>query len=121
MPWLILLPAAGIAAVVLLWPKAEKKNGVTASWGQPAGGATTITSGGARARRYVQRVTAALGAWQAVRLVGGAAAGSALASLKGTFDVVKSMAQADALAGRITDADLLNVEATIDNAKKQIV
>lgn len=120
MPWLMLIPAAGVVAVIALWPKKAAAES-SASWSAPPPGPKAVTPGGPRALQYLSRLTAALATYQAVKLIGGSTAASALAELKGTLDVVGGMAQADAVAGRITQGDLDAINAKIAEMKAQIV
>lgn len=117
--WMVLIPVVGVIAAIALWPKEEKKPGVTATWGTP-GGPSTAMPGSARAITYMQRLDAGLMAWKAVRLIGGSAAASALATLKGTLDVVPSMALTDVQKGRITEEDMAAISAKVDSIKEQI-
>lgn len=122
MPWLLLIPAAGVVAAIALWPKPAKaaEPSATETWKEPPPGPTATTTGGARARRYLSRLTTAQAAYQAVKLIGGTTAASALAQLKGTLDVVGEMAKADAAADRITAGDLDAINAKIAELKAQI-
>lgn len=118
-PWLIAVPI-GAAVVYLVWPKSATGAPVS-PWAKPAPGPAAIVPGGSRALSYLQRLDAALFTYRAVKVVGGTAAAGALAELKGTLDVVKGMAEADLLQGRIVKADMDAIGAKIEAARKEIV
>lgn len=117
MIWLIPVAVVGGVAVYLL----TRGSGATTAYTPAPAAAPAVSSGGARAMTYIQRLDAALLAYQAVKLVGGAAAASALAELKGTLDVVRGMAQADLAQRTITQADMAAIQAKIDELNKKIV
>ena len=118
--WFVLIPVVGIVAVAALWPKAKEKPsegvtpGVTATFG------TKALPGSAAAAIYMQRMDAALAAYRAVKLIGGSAAASALATLKGTLDVVPTLAAKDVASGKITQGEMAAISAKADEIKAQI-
>ena len=113
-PLLLLIPVAG-AAIYLAWPK-----GQTQYPPLPPTPGVLPASGGARYMTYIQRIDTGLLAYRAAKIVGGSALTTALAEVKGTLDVVKSMAEADRLQGTITTADMTSINAKIDATKKEI-
>ena len=118
MIWLIPVAVVGGVAIYLL----TRDSGAARSVYTPApSSGAAVSSGGPRATAYLQRLNAALLAYQAVKLVGGAAAASGLAELKGTLDVVKGMAQTDLAQRDITQTDLNSITARVEEIKKLIV
>lgn len=114
-PWLLAVPI-GAAIVYFVWPKSA----MAALWSTPPQGPIAASSGGSRALSYLQRLDAALFAYRAVKVVGGTAAASALAELRGTLDVVQGMAETDLLQRRIVQADMDAIKAKIASVRKEI-
>lgn len=121
-PLLIAVPVLGAGALFLLWPKKAAAAGPSPYTPQPspAGVGPAFMSGGVRYMTYIQRIDAAAFTWRAVKLIGGTAASSALAELRGTLDVVKGMAFADQARGQLTAQDMAAINAKIDALNKEI-
>lgn len=118
-PWLLVIPIGGAVVYMILKGMAPAKEAVTTKYAPPPG-PTVTQSGGVRALRYLQRLDASLFAFRQARMIGGPAVTTAAAELRGTLDVVRSMAEADLAAERITKQDMDTINSKIEQIKKEI-
>lgn len=92
----------------------------TPAYYTPPPGAPALVSGGTRYQSYMKQLSDANIAYSMAKVIGGATLDSAKTEALGTLDVVSGMANADLIAGRITQQDLTNINNQIATVKKTI-